>query len=548
MNRLREKYGATARWMWSVTKGYRGSILWCVVLGILKVVLGWCFILLAKRAVDIASGDATGSLLYTLLGLPVIILLELLINAVVNWLSEMRNVRMDNELKQHFFRHLLDSQWRGIERYHTGDVINRIERDVSTVVSFATITVPDIFILIVELVGSFFLLWTLDSTLAWIVLSVSPVFLLVARLYAKKLHRITRSVRDTEGDIQSNIQENLQHRAVIKTLEQTGTTMQRLGEIISRLIGQVRKRTLLSIYTHSFISGSFAVGYVMTFSWGVLQISRGLIGYGTMVAFLQLSARVQRPIVQLGRLLPVFVRSFTSAERLLELLDLPLEEKQDVPSLSGALGIRFRDVDFRYPVTGSRDIFSRFEFDFTPGSSTAILGETGAGKTTLIRLLLALVTPERGAVELYTQHEHLPLGPGTRKFFSYVPQGNTLLSGTIRSNLLLGNPQASDAEMREALHGAAADFVMQLPDGLETRCGERGGGLSEGQAQRVAIARALLRDAPILLLDEATSALDPETEQLVIEHILHHSHHRTLIMVTHRPAAAERCGRTLRLS
>lgn len=548
MGRIRKKYGVTARWMWSVTKGYRGSIFWCVVLGILKVGLGWCFILLAKRSVDIASGDVSGSLIYTLLGLPVIILLELFINAVVNWLSEMRNVRMDNGLKQYFFRHLLDSEWRGIEKFHTGDVINRIERDVSTVVSFATITIPDIFILIVELVGSFFLLWTLDSTLAWIILSVSPVFLLVARLYAKKLHRITRSVRETEGNIQSNIQESLQHRAVIKTLEQTGSTMSRLGEVIRQLIGQVKNRTLLSIYTHSFISCSFAVGYVLTFSWGVLQISKGLIGYGTMVAFLQLSARVQRPIVNLGRLLPVFIRSFTSAERLLELLELPLEEKQDVRPLEGALGIRFRNVDYHYPVSGARDIFSRFDFDFTPSSSTAILGETGAGKTTLIRMLLALITPENGEVEVYNHKENVPLGPGTRKFFTYVPQGNTLLSGTIRSNLLLGNPKASDDDMKEALHCAAADFVMQLPEGLETRCGESGGGLSEGQAQRVAIARALLRDAPILLLDEATSALDPETEQLVIENILQHSNHRTLIMVTHRPAAAERCERTLRLS
>ena len=540
-------YSSTIRWMWSATKGFRGSIFVCCLLGLFKVGLGWCFILIAKRSVDIASGDVDGALIPTLLCMPAIVIIELIVNAAIGWLSEMRYISMENQVKERLFAHLLDSEWRGVEKHHTGDITNRMERDVSTVVSFATSTLPDVTILSFELIGSFILLWSLDQTLAWIILCVSPIFLIVAKLYAKRLHHITRQVRDCEATIQSNIQESLQHRTVLKTLEQTHSTLDRLKQAMQALVRQVRQRTILSIHTNTFISGSFAVGYVLTFGWGVIQISRQLIGYGTMVAFLQLASRVQRPIVNLSRLLPVFVRAFTSAERLQELLKLPTEQIADVPVLSGSLGVQLCDVEFSYSEGDNRQILNKLNYDFKPGSSTAILGETGVGKTTLIRLLLSLIRPTTGGIEIYDSSQTVKLDAGARQYFSYVPQGNTLLSGTIRSNLYLGNPAASEEQMWQALQYAAADFVKQFPGGLDTPCGEKGGGLSEGQAQRIAIARALLRDCPILILDEATSALDPDTEQRVIEHLINLTPKRTIIMVTHRLSAAERCAQTLRL-
>jgi ABC-type multidrug transport system fused ATPase/permease subunit len=515
----------------------------------LKICLGWVFILVSKRAVDIASGDIPdGNLLQTLCFLPGIIALELAANATISWLGDMRNVRMDNQLKAQLFDHLLRSEWRGIEQFHTGDVMNRLESDVSSIVSFATGTLPNVIILLFELVGSFILLWNLDMTLALIIVCVSPVFILVAKLYTRKMHEITRQVRDSDAAIQSSMQECLQHRSVIKTLEQGSTTLGRLGALMQVLYQQVRRRTKLSIYTHSFISCGFSFGYVLTFCWGVIQISRHIIGYGTMTAFLQLAARVQHPIVDLSRMLPVFVRAFTAAERLCELEALPEEVAEPQPPLAEPVGLRLRDVDFSYPGDDrGRRIFRGFSCDFKPQTYNAILGETGAGKTTLIRLLLSLIHPDAGCVELYDAHGAQPLNAASRRYFTYVPQGNTLLSGTIRSNLLLGNPKATEAEMWQALEWAAADFVHRLPLGLDTPCGEGGGGLSEGQAQRVAIARALLRRAPILLLDEATSALDPQTEQTVIDHLLTNVHHKTVIMVTHRPAAAARCEAVVQL-
>jgi ABC-type multidrug transport system fused ATPase/permease subunit len=543
-----KRHWQTFRWIVSMTEGYRGSILVCCLLGMLKIGLGWVFILVSKRAVDIASGDVEGPLVQTLLFLPGIIALELASNAVVSWLSDMRNVRMDNALKQQLFDHLLRSEWRGIERFHTGDVMNRLESDVASIVSFATGTLPNVIILLFELVGSFVLLWNLDRTLALIIVCVSPVFILVAKLYTRKMHDITRQVRDSDAAIQSSMQECLQHRSVIKTLEQGSSTLGRLRGLMDILFGQVRRRTKLSIYTHSFISCGFSFGYVLTFCWGVIQISQRIIGYGTMTAFLQLAGRVQHPIVDLSRMLPVFVRAFTAAERLCELLALPEEQAEPQPPLTEPVGLRLTEVDFKYPgADRGRQIFSHFSCDFRPETYNAILGETGAGKTTLIRLLLALIHPDAGRVEVYDSHGAQPLNAASRRYFTYVPQGNTLLSGTIRTNLLLGNPEATEKEMWQALEWAAADFVHRIPLGLDTPCGEGGGGLSEGQAQRVAIARALLRRAPILLLDEATSALDPQTEQTVIDNLLTHVRHKTVIMVTHRPAAAARCEAVVQL-
>ncbi len=544
------RYLTIFKWLVSISEGYRGSIVICTLLGLVNITLGWCFVYVCKWAVDIASHTTEGDVKKVLLLLPCIIVGELASSAVSSWISQVHNVRLDNRLKQRVVRHLIDSEWRGIEKYHTGDVVNRIEGDVSSVVSFATDTLPGIFVLMFQLVGSFLLLLWLDATLAWIILCISPLFLLLARIYMRRMHRIIREVRDSDSAIQCQIQENLQYRSVIKTLEQTAATMTRMDRVMDILTGQVRQRARLSILTRLCMNGGFAMGYFLTFGWGVIQIWEGVIGYGTMVAFLQLSARVQRPIADLSKEIPVFVRCFTSAERLMELMALPQEPNEPQPLFAVPdVGIRLSDVSFRYEADGQpqRMVLEHFSFDFMPGSSVAILGETGVGKTTLIRLLLALVRPDYGSVELYSGTVAQPLTAFSRRYFSYVPQGNTLLSGTIRTNLQMGNNEASDEEMYEALHRAAADFVRTLPKGLDTPCGERGGGLSEGQAQRITIARALLRKAPILLLDEATSALDPDTEQKVLDNLLSATDRRLLVLITHRPTAAQRCSQILHL-
>ena len=265
-----------------------------------------------------------------------------------------------------------------------------------------------------------------------------------------------------------------------------------------------------------------------------------------MTAFLQLVGQVQRPISKIARQIPTLIHTITSIDRLGE-LDLPQEEKGEPVRLAGQLGIRFSDVDFRYP-DGTVNVIEGFSYDFKPGTMTAVVGETGIGKSTLIRLMLALLLPDKGKVEYYNDEETVSASPMTRCNIVYVPQGNTLISGTIRENLLVGKSDATEDEMREALHTAVADFVHDLPEGLDTLCGERGAGLSEGQAQRIAIARGLLRPGGVLLLDEPSSALDSQTESLLVERIRARLGRRTLILVTHNPRTASLCTGTVRMS
>jgi ABC-type multidrug transport system fused ATPase/permease subunit len=280
--------------------------------------------------------------------------------------------------------------------------------------------------------------------------------------------------------------------------------------------------------------------------WGADSLRDGMITYGTMAAYLQLVGLIQRPTMELSRYVPGIVSSLTAAERLYELEDIPIERQGDAVMLKETAGVRFKNVTFRYE-DDKRLILNNFSFDFPPNSCTAIVGETGAGKTTLIRLLIALINPQGGSIELYDGIEKHESSTLTRRNFVYIPQGNSLVSGTIRDNLLMGNPDATEEEMRKALHIACAEYVFDLPEGIDSPITERGGGLSEGQAQRIAVARSILRPGSILILDEVTSALDEATEQEMLKRLTQSLIGKTLIFVTHRPAVMEYCTQVLKI-
>ncbi len=539
------------RWLWRALKGNRLQAVLNASIGLLGVVLSLSSVWAMQRAIDTASGVREGSIYWAVGVMALLILGEFALGISRVWVKNILGIRAQNRMQQQLLARLLRSEWRGREAMHSGDIINRLEQDVRHVVTFLTETLPSTLSTVAMFCGAFVYLLQMDTWLAIVTVGILPLFLLISRYYILYMRRFTRKVRDCDSEVQSLLTETMQHRMLVKTMEANGQMISRLEQTQSLLRQWVRRRTAFSVASNFFINVGFSLGYLIAFLWGALRLSQGTITFGAMTAFLQLVYRIQGPARELTHLVPAFVSVFTATERLMELEETPEEQQGEPQLLSAPCGLRFDDITFNYGAPGQQPAFTHFSFDFPPGSCTAVMGETGAGKTTLIRLILALVKPQEGAITIYSDRSpskpRFNLTPLHRCNFVYVPQGNTLLSGTLRENLQLGRPDATDTEMKDALRLACADFVDELPDGLDTKFSEQGGGLSEGQAQRIAIARALLRPGSIMLLDEATSALDTDTEKQVLENILK-EHRRTVIFVTHRAAVVDYCSQVLDIS
>lgn len=535
------------RWLWQVAGHLRLQTMLNALTGIITVGLDFSFIWTTKLCIDIATGRDDRSLRWASVLLVLIMAAQLLISLSRRWIAALLGVKARNQMQLRLFRRLLDNRWTGREERHTGDILNRLIRDSNDVTNTIAETVPDALSVLTRFCGAFVFLHSMDSHLAYLLALILPVFLILSRFYVRKMRTITRQIRDTESNVHSILQESILHRILLKTLERVATMTDKLNDMQTTLCQQVRHRTVFSSFSGMLLNVGFASGYLVTFLWGANRLHDGSITYGMMLAFIQLVGQIQGPFRDMTKFVPVIISAFTAAERLMELEEVPTEEQGTPVRFPQGAGLRITDVSFRYDAT-SRNVLSHFTYDFPPGSRTAILGETGTGKTTLIRLILALLHPTEGRVEMYADGQVCPVSALTRCNLIYVPQENTLFSGTIRDNLLLGRPDATEAEMEEVLRTACADFVFTLPDGMDSRIGEGGTGLSQGQAQRVSLARALLRDGSIFLLDEATSALDTETEAQLLQNLTQHIHpHQTLIFITHRQAVVEHCDSVLKM-
>ena len=539
-------------WLWQNTRGIRLNMLVRIVAGIGRVAFGLLMVWLCKRFIDVTiRTGTTDDILVMIAALVIVISGGIICRQIYYFLGVKADAVQSTSIRLRIFSHLFRRQMFDQKELHSGDVTSRLEKDIDVVSNATTSLVPDITVTLVQLIGAFLFMNMMDARLAWALLLLTPVFLVVGKLMARQLRKMTLDIRRQESIIQMLVQETMEHNAVLRSLESGDWVTERLDDIQQNLKGKINRRARFTVLSRLLISSSFSFGYIIAFIWGAMQLRADAITFGVMTSFLQLVSQIQQPILQMLNMLPQAIHASASIDRLEELERVEAEEpvsfSLSVPSLSSSpLGVSIQNLTFQY-ADGDREILSHFSYNFHPGSKTALMGITGAGKTTLFRLLLALIKPNEGTMTVYGPQGKEYISEKTRSNFVFVPQGNTLMSGTIRYNLQLAKPDATDEEMQQVLHTAMADFVFQLPEGIDTECGERGGGLSEGQAQRIAIARGLLRPGGILLLDEISASLDEQTERELYRRLFEAYPQKTMIFITHRQLVCELCDEKITL-
>ena len=573
-------------WLWQNTQGTRLNSSVRIVLGTAQVALGLLMVWLSKRFIDetIHTGSREAIVqMITLLALTV--LGRILLRQVYFYMTTVATTRKANELRLGLFAKLFSRRLFDEKELHSGDVTSRLSKDIDAVSGVVTETIPQMVVTGIQLLGAFLLMRFFDAWLAWALVIFTPLAIVLGKFVARKLKRMTLDIREKESQIQMHVQEGVEYNAVLRSLGSEQWMADRLDSMQQELKGNVLRRTKFSTITRFMLGVAFGFGYLAAFVWGGLGLYHGTITFGVMTSFLQLVGQIQQPILSLLNMTPQVIHSTASIDRLEELQTNEFAEAEadetgstelNDATLNSAAGVKFEDVSFRY-AKGDSEIITHFSHDFKPGTKTALVGETGVGKTTLFRLMLGFISPTGGNVALYsrasrclqnasnglqdassgqqnascapktTSSDLQTVNKSTRRHFVYVPQGNTLMSGSIRYNLLLAKPSATDEELKAVLHTACADFVFELPDGIDSELGERGCGLSEGQAQRIAIARGLLREGSILLLDEISASLDEETERELYKRLFAAYPTKTMIFITHRTAICELCDETLKV-
>jgi len=522
-------------WLWRNSCGIRWNTIVRIVAGIGQVVLGLLMVWLSKRFIDETIRTGTADDVLRMVALLVLTVVGgVVLRQVGYWLTTSASVRQTNALRLRIFSSLFHRRLFDGEELHSGDITSRLAKDIEQVSNVCTDTLPQIMITMIQLCGAFLLMRWFDARLAWALLLLTPLAIVFGKLIARRLRQMTLDIRQDESRIQMQVQEGMEHNAVLRSLGSEQWVTDRLDTMQQRLRGNVMRRMRFTVVTRLIMGCAFGLGYLLAFVWGGIGLRNGTITFGVMTSFLQLVGMIQHPILQLLNMVPGVIHATASIDRLCE-----LEQTTQAPTVvrngnTSSKGIRFKDVSFRY-AKGDREILSHFTHEFKAGSKTAIMGETGIGKTTMFRLILGFIEPTSGQVSMGGE-------------LCFVPQGNTLMSGTIRYNLQLAKPDATEDELRQVLHTACADFVFDLPDSINTELGERGSGLSEGQAQRIAIARGLLHGGDILLLDEISSSLDEPTERELYHRLFKTYPQKTMLFITHRTTVSELCDEEISLS
>lgn len=522
------------------SKGYRARIGLIITIGLAEVAFSLAFVWFSKIIIDIATGLSSGELFYYSVLLVAIMTLQILFRLIDIRLRRMTEVRMANSIRYNVFSHLLYTRWQELSSMHSGDMITRLIKDTDDVINLMVTTLPMIISATMQFGGALIILYILDPILALILGVGMPFLAFLSKLYYVYMRKYTLEVKESESEITSLVGESLLNQIVIRTFEKQESELNRLETLQSKLHKSVEKKTKVSVFANLLLRLTFNGGYITAFLWSAYGLAAARVTFGMVTAYLQLVNRIQRPIFELIRLLPSVVSAKTAIERVIFMTGFKLEENKESVLLNGNVTLKVNNVTFSYS-NNVKPVLHNFSMEVKPGTMIAVMGETGVGKTTLLRLLLALVKPCSGSITIEDESLSVDVSESTRSNFVYVPQGNSLFSGSIRNNLLLGNANANESQLERVLNIASASFVFNLPEGIDTILGENGSGLSEGQAQRIAIARSLLRPGKILLLDEATSALDSNTEEIFMKNLKNEIGNRIVIFITHHSAIANHC-------
>lgn len=517
------------------------------LIGAVRITASLFFVWICKRLVDIATGNVEADLWKNIAFMVAIMLVQMATNIVASYYEGLILVKIENDLRERLFGRVMRSRMDSYGSMHSGDTVNRLETDIHTIAELIGTSLPDVIITLGQLSAASVFLFIMKPGLLWVLLSIMVVAVVASRLCFLKIRRLSAEIRENDARIQSYIQENILHRVLALTLIGVDRVVQNLGSLQGKLLASSIKRLNFNSVARVFMSLGFMCGYLSAFLWGVLGIHGGTVTFGMMTAFLQLVGQVQGPISQIARYIPAVIHSLASVDRLSELDSLRQESSVTPHHLKGLPGVQVSNLTFSY--VPEKPVLSNFSCSFAPGTMTAVMGPTGVGKSTLIKLILGLMDPVSGSISISDGTDTIPAGPSARCNFLYVPQGNSMMSGTVRENFLMVNAQATEYQMRSALETACAEFVFDLPQGLDTPCQELGVGLSEGQAQRIVIARALLHSGQILILDESTSALDSATEERILTNLRSSiTGKRTVIFITHRQTVADAADAVVRLS
>ena len=520
--------------VFSASQGYQFKLILIGVGGIFIVIISMLFVYFSKNMIDIATGATEGDLFTSSVIIVLLLVMQIFMQCFTRWNSTKLNALLTNSLRNKYFDRLLTGDWIQSEKFRTGDMQLRLINDINDMASLIVYTIPGIIISFFELCIAFFFLYFLNPFLAITICIITPCFLIFSKAYFRKIRSITNNIKEYEGKLSTMINESFLNRNIIKSFDFREIQNNNFNFLQHRKLGFIFQKNNYSMLSYMLVSFCFGSGYLIAFIWGAHRISLGLISFGTMTAFLQLANRIQAPALDLLNTIPIIINTVTSIDRLNEIENLKPENNCVSKPLGSSLTLELDNVNFGY--NQEKQVINNLSLKFTPGTISALVGESGTGKTTLIRLLLGLIKPDSGKLLFKTvTGESVEISEDTRANFVYVPQGNTLFGTSIRENILLGNPYATDDQIREAVVNAAAEFIYSLPDGLDTVLSENGSGVSQGQAQRIAIARAFLRPGSVILLDEATSALDHETEDIVLQRLSENKTEKTIIFISHNP-------------